>query len=793
MNGAVHVRAGDHAGADEPWRGSRMRYLLTILLSVLLACPPQVLAQAGLSLMANSPVQDQPGLGDYLLAKSRLEKVFGLMEQARAQIDRSSFDTDALIDQLDYDSEAIIDFVREELRFEQYRGLLRGPTGTLMSAGGNALDQSVLLAKLLNDAGFEARIASGTLDSAQATLLFREAFGHEGGAAKEVWTPELVDTFRAMRAAAGTPGTDISLLGKMLQPFALERSLAYASVKDSASAIQSRMNDALPGFSGPQDASALLAEAREYYWVQWREGASGGWRDVHPALPLADGFPDGIEPAGYITGEIPADMQHRLRLSAKIEQRLGGKRVVHELMPPWERPVANLIGVPLTYGNHPDSLATSDDYLDIPSSLRRTELFFPALNGSLPANARAFDLQGRVIDSDAAGSQAAGVFKQVGDAFGEATAALGEGPAEELVRHWLEFSFIAPGGETETIERAVFDSAGTAGEDVLKIVAQLAREHTFMVSAGDMPNSYALDEILRRMLSSRVVLEAVLQRAYFIETPVEMTYSEMNAVESEWWGHFLLFPAFARAAAWAADDLVYVSGPQLVVHAREPAARAGLVAYIDIVRNERRALTMADGELKTAPSALVAAGVWETAMEGHALSADAGTPMSTFVAVDVTRPEKLRVIMPSDGTTVERLQLPADVAANLSRDLERGYAVILPPADAASVDGWWRVHPVTGETLGQLSNGRGSAFTEALSLISGVISFAFWLKGMGGCLAKSNSLAFSCCVATNTAFWIGGGIVGAYVGVTGLIAALGAFAGDVAYNVATAKIDLCGG
>jgi hypothetical protein len=290
-----------------------------------------------------------------------------------------------------------------------------------------------------------------------------------------------------------------------------------------------------------------------------------------------------------------------------------------------------------------------------------------------------------------------------------------------------------------------------------------------------------------------VILEAILQRSFFPRTPVELTLAEMDRVESQWWGHFLLFPAFARAEAWAPDDLVYVSGPQLVLHGQEPPIGEGQVSYTDIVKNERRALSLVGGELKTSPSALVAAGVWETAMEGLVVPGDDRRRTNTFFAVDVALAEKLRVLLPSDRAALDGLALPAQVVAHLGQDLERGYAAILPPADAASMHGWWRVHPVTGETLGQLSNGRGSEFTEALGLLSGVISFGFWLKGMGGCVAKSNSLAYSCCVATNSAFWIGGGIVGAYVGVAGVLASLGAFAGDLVYNMATAKIDLCGG
>src|SRR5690606_19333666 len=96
-----------------------------------------------------------------------------LIQELRGYIDRSQFDLEALLDTLYYDEEEIIAFVRDNIYFEQYPGLLRGAQVTLSSRAGNALDQSLLLAQLLKDAGLDARIARGRLsvDEAEALLL----------------------------------------------------------------------------------------------------------------------------------------------------------------------------------------------------------------------------------------------------------------------------------------------------------------------------------------------------------------------------------------------------------------------------------------------------------------------------------------------------------------------------------------------------------------------------------------------------------------------------------------------
>ena len=63
---------------------------------------------------------------------------------------------------------------------------------------------------------------------------------------------------------------------------------------------------------------------------------------------------------------------------------------------------------------------------------------------------------------------------------------------------------------------------------------------------------------------------------------------------------------------------------------------------------------------------------------------------------------------------------------------------------------------------------------------------------MASCVGSADSdMEFSCCVGVNSAFWVGGAVVGVYVGVAGVLASLGAFSGDMAYNLATAQVDLC--
>lgn len=67
---------------------------------------------------------------------------------------------------LDLDPVAIFEFVLNEIEFENYYGLLKGPVATLRSGGGNDYDQAALLVSMLRRAGYRARFVRGRISIA---------------------------------------------------------------------------------------------------------------------------------------------------------------------------------------------------------------------------------------------------------------------------------------------------------------------------------------------------------------------------------------------------------------------------------------------------------------------------------------------------------------------------------------------------------------------------------------------------------------------------------------------------
>ena len=82
------------------------------------------------------------------------------------------------------DTEAIFEFVAEQIRYDPYSGVLRGPEGTIASRAGNSADQALLLASLLEKAGIPHRFVIGSIDDATADTLLESGIVDAASARK---------------------------------------------------------------------------------------------------------------------------------------------------------------------------------------------------------------------------------------------------------------------------------------------------------------------------------------------------------------------------------------------------------------------------------------------------------------------------------------------------------------------------------------------------------------------------------------------------------------------------------
>lgn len=705
---------------------------------------------------AAGPVLAQTSPAELDASITRLDEFRSGFSALRNELDSSRFDLEALGLELAFeDAAGIIAWVRDTIAFEQYPGLLRGAEGTLISGAGNALDQSVLLAILLGDAGYDVLIQRSELDREQAALLLQQMHGKKSVAPSlSASTVEL-----PLELSAASLAEAEELVTEEL------RRLRSATV-DTAEFIRTKLAEAGVEF-GAETGPDLVEEARDYFWVDYRLGAGDAWSPAHVAFDEPPESLAALEPVQTLDSEIPEDLQHRFRFEVFIERRLGNELSVKPVMKAWERPVANMTGVTLTYVNGPDGMQGAADFAPRDEITANTNFFYPLFNGEVAAGAEAFDLLGSSAAPEEASHEAAGLFQSIGGLFGAAAGLLAEeeNPADyvTLTAQWLDYTFISPGGEERTYRRTVFDRIGTENRqaglvEISGNVSQqdawtaLATTHSFMVSSGSFSEDYVSDGSLAGTLALLDYTITALTDAASAGAPAPKpgkdTLTALQRVD-----HLKLYSAF-DSVALPEDVISYRHEPALVIF--EAGWEGG--GQVDVVSNARRTLRVAPAQLPVPVAEWsLHAGIWETQVEDLPLRAQGIPTSNTFTVFEASEAAQIPIVTLAAGSGLQpgQLELPAETLAAIEADLAAGYTVITPavlPA-AGSHAAWWRVDANTGEALGRGGDGRGQALTEYLGMTLGQWGFLLSsATSIAGCVVNSgNNWQFACCLVEGTA------------------------------------------
>ena len=685
---------------------------------------------------AQQSVIAQTRPSDYDQALARLDLFMEKLEELRSHIDRTQFDVDALSFELAFeDAETIVAYVRDNIYFEQYPGLLRGPTGTLMSRAGNVLDQAVLLQKLLEDAGYETRIVRGTLDDEQAQALVRQM------AVKRTPEPPIGDieamkaTISELSQVADQDADElIQEFEASLQPPPLENLEVYQETQKDSEFIMDVLADAEVKLGDPKAAANLFDEAKDYFWLEYRADSAEAWTAAHTAFHNSANMPRNIEVTEEFLGELPENLHHRVRFQVFIEQKLGDKLVTHAIMNPWEEPTSTLVGTPLTYQNFADGLTNDEDILDIDTLLAKTSYFFPIFNNDLAPGGQAFDLTGAPVPAFAAASPIAAIFQGTNSQLSKATGMLdGLGTPQDaaanpdnfttITAQFVEYTLINPLSGEKKIRRTIFDRVdpeirikGASPSSLASIeeTKALYGSHTFMISSGNYTKAFNLDKLIHETLNTKSSMVHLLQQAYG-ETLSAVPDDIQNTKSIV---YLSLFRAFDALQDNTEATLVYRPEPSLIAYEEfaTPTADENIFRVgIDIVNNTRLAFNR---KLQPDLRGAVRSGIWETHLESLEFNSESVQQQSAAEVLSTARKRGLssKMILPTEPEDVDELNISSDAKKYIRRDLADGYAVIAPetPNSKHETYGWWRVDLKTGNTLGMLDNGRGSAFTEYL-------------------------------------------------------------------------------
>jgi hypothetical protein len=711
------------AGGLRP--GRQARWMLFLLLIACLAC-------VGMPLAAAQPDARAP---DYAALAAEVDRLERRLERLREAVDQTRFDPDELVFELAFDAGAIVAFVREEIAFHPYDGLLRGMRGTLMTRAGNSLDQALLLAYLLRSAGLDARLVRGTLEESQVVSLLARTAPAETVAdlsglrvrIGELFGPEALPHPEPVRWAETEPGRSAGETVEMLRARLAEAGISLAE----------------------RSLTAVLGDGpRPYFWVEHRSGPGEDWQAVHPVF-AAGGGPD-VEPEEYMSDRVGEEYQHKLTVEAWIRRREGDSFRNSRIMSPWTRPSANLHGVTVSYRNHAGSI-TPERLSDLESALDEDEILTPIFRGAPAPGAMAFDLRGRTVDPTAMGPGsfgAAGLFQELSNkmqAAAEGVDGREDGrPLLALDAMWLEFTLTTPSGR-ETRYRRYLLAPGAHGDSLPDKLWPLLSEHVYVINTGSMPLDYLAERYLVAGGDSLAVFKAL---AHKLLRPDEGTDLPPADVPQDF-GPLALYRVMAvdplSESAIAVRHVPSIVGVRNGLRGLDTAFSA-----VDVVEN-RMLQVRVDGPAPVHDAgAALRRGVWDTAVEAIPARLRGGDVdrINAFAVFERARQQDagLTVLTPDDEPPGS---LPAGVRTVLQHELDNGFAVLIPTRrpDGVNMTAWWRIDPIAGTTLGMTADGYGQSVVEYLIEVTG-IAFGF-VQALGGlieCEKEPDRVVRMCCL-----------------------------------------------
>ncbi|KAA9134041.1 hypothetical protein F3N42_00375 [Marinihelvus fidelis] len=723
------------------------------------------------------------GAGAEPEVEQSLQRVSDFMGAINQELYRPAFELDALLDELAYDEVAIFEFVRDHVAYQVYPGIMRGAQGTLLSRAGNAADQSVLLARLMRDSGYDARMARARLSEDQALLVLQALRQPVSEAPAMGNAAAMVEVLNQWR------GSDDPLSDEQIQAYrdyiqapyrvGVQGDQQAAELETISARIRGTLDAAGAAFDVSSLNQALVEDARDYFWVQVRPSPSADWQDLHPVFqgeaPLS-----ALEATQHIADEIPDDLLHKLRFQVFIEKTQGQAIEALPITAAWERPVANLVGVPLTFTNVPDAMLQSGALgQNMEELLQKARSFVPGFGSEMAPGGRFFDYRASLIDPMAAASPAAGLFATLGDSLAGATLDIDPNAAlPMLTGQWVEFTLVSPNGEEQVFRRMTMDRIGAdaraRGEPPADLeptdsddVRTLMRRHTFMVQVGEIARGYVVDAAYRQYQASRPGIEATVA----LVKGEEPNEDAMAGLPPGWPGHLGLFTVFDAAGGIGDQHRNFRSGPALVIHSEGLGGPDEWVESIDIVSNPRRAVSLAGDVPVIDPWVALQSGIWETRVEGVLLEGD--SQLSTDKVFEQARDAGIDTIAVTDRATLAQVGYSADIQAAMAREIDRGYYLVTPSRPPAQdLVAWWRVDPASGETLGQIADGQGGEMAQYV--IGLTFSLGAYAYGMYGCTQTSSVGAATCCAVANTGlalftFGIGTQLKGAMGVIAGMV------------------------
>jgi uncharacterized membrane protein len=451
----------------------------------------------------------------------------------------------------------------------------------------------------------------------------------------------------------------------------------------------------------PANDPQLLAETREHYWFQFDTGS--GFQDADPSFAEAT-LGNTFTTADVMFAEVPDALRHKVEVKLNAEMwsaasaafGFGDGLSTNTVLDQTFNTV-DLVGRPLSIGNLVNQSAIS---AIIVSS--RTTTYTPYVvigDVALPP-----EEQPEVI---------------LGTPYQEVLTNFPFG-TQALTGLLLDLSTVAPSGQTQTYERALFDRIGYA-----------ARQGFVAPNVSVDPNRPApissLDIHTFNILSSRQSPAAALLAQQFATERIESVAAQNDptaVAQAETLIAYArsLLTNFAAASdtqtanfATAYSLAGYFDAPRITMFSSriEPAAdQARLLFGIDLIEDSMRAVASPGQDVQAPLGFAAVRGLYDSFLEAHSVPVlSGGTNLSsmTIVQQSIDQGIPLVIIGPNNLSLLDTLDLPADALARITTNVQNGLNVWVP-TEALMIDGrpitaWLVGDPTTGEILSQGQDG----------------------------------------------------------------------------------------
>jgi hypothetical protein len=407
------------------------------------------------------------------------------------------------------------------------------------------------------------------------------------------------------------------------------------------------------------------------------------------------------------------------------------------------------------------------------------DIFLPMLNNARAPGAMAFDLKGRTIDPMALSGGGGGLFETLGNALESATGDLhgndnGQ-PVLALHSMWIEFDFNSPGAKTTRIRRYVVPPRTDHATDPEAIAWALINDHNYLTNTGSEPLDYVADRYLATAIENNNWLQATLAR---IVKPGKEVPFPKQALPAD----FQPLAEYWLMDSQPAADAKLVSfraSPSLIGIRRGFRDADTAFTAVDVAAHRIEHLRLTDSGIEAVPAASLARGVWDTVVEalpGRFMSNPGSAENNTMHVFDLARQQGIatRLVPVGKVNMLQGLKVSATAKRFMQQDLQSGFAIITPQRrpDGVALTGWWRIDPVTGETLGMTADGYGQDLVEYLTdTVSMAFNMVQALQSLKKCDELDNNVAKMCCLVEaniNNVAGLGmGSLMGATVGSAG--------------------------